>query len=298
MSATIRQYIRGDLAGRLRGGAELPAALTIPALARHYGVSFTPVRAALQDLIAEGVLLKRDNGRLAVNPRPSRRGAGGFNGSAPLPPRRSAELEEALAADVIGRSLRGETDYLREEATARRFGVGRTAIRQALGRLAGRGLVVHVPRCGWRVRPFDVADLTAYLAVREVLELKALDLARPRLVAADLRRMLAGNAPDGRGPRLDNDLHRYLVERSGNAYLRDFFDRHGRYYTTLFDFAAPEAGIVTAMARQHRAILRALLARDWPRARRALARHIRAQEPIVRALLGRIASPQPASDHR
>jgi DNA-binding GntR family transcriptional regulator len=145
-----------------------------------------------------------------------------------------------------------------------------------------------VPRCGWRVRTFDEADMAAYLEVREVLENKALSLARPHLVDADLRRMLAGNASSKGGPRLDNSLHRYLVDKSGNDYLRDFFNRHGAYYTSLLDFAAPETHVVAAMARQHRKILRALLAQDWPHARRELARHIRAQRPIVGDLLKRI----------
>ena len=127
--------------------------------------------------------------------------------------------------------------------------------------------------------------MNAYLEVREVLEKKALSLARPYLVEADLRRMLAGNAPQNGETRLDNSLHHYLVEKSGNGYLREFFDRHGGYYTSLLEFAAPETHVVASMARQHRRILRALLAKDWPAARRELTRHIRAQRPIVRDLL-------------
>src|SRR5277367_398275 len=130
--------------------------------------------------------------------------------------------------------------------------------------------------------------MAAYLEVREVLERRALSLARQHLVEADLRRMVAGNAPRADGPRIDDSLHGYLVEKSGNAYLREFFDRYGAYYATLLNFAAPETHVVAAMARQHRKILRALLSKDWPRARRELARHIRAQRPIVRDLLQRI----------
>jgi DNA-binding GntR family transcriptional regulator len=285
---TIRDYIKRDLTSRLGSDAGPPADLSLLGLSRHYGVSPTPVREAIRDLVAEGVLLKQGNGRVSSNP--GRRGPDKARppATAPLPPSRSAQLLERLAAEVIGRSLRGETDYLREEATAQRFGVGRTAIRQAFDRLAGRGLLVHVPRCGWRVRAYDEADLAAYLEIREALELTALELARPTLVAADLRRMLAGNAADGRSTRLDNHLHLYLVEKSGNSYIRDFFDRQGAYFTSLFDYAAPETHVVAAMARQHRAILRALLDEDWPRARRALSEHIRAQRPIIQELLRRI----------
>ena len=285
---TIREYIQRDLRDRLRSGTAAPSDLTLNALARHYRVSLTPVREALRDLVAEGVLIKGDDGRVRRGSTRARRVE-----PAIAPPRPPVEIESALAREVIARSLRGDTDYVREEAAAARFGVGRTVVRQAFSRLAGRGLLVHVPRCGFRVRPFDEADLDAYLELREVLELKALDLARDRLDPVALKRMLAGNVPDRRHPRLDNDLHIYFVEKSNNAYIRDFFERHGAYYTSVFDFAAPETHLVAEMAEQHRAILEALIAREWSRARAALARHIRAQRPIVKALLRRIGESEP-----
>jgi len=294
MPTTISDYIASDLAGRIGARSGLALRLTLHALSSHYGVSPTPVREALRRLLAEGVLVRRDNGRIDVNPEagdtgPARRDSPAGNR---LPHERAHILEAALATEVIRKSLSGEADYLREEATAARFGVGRTAIRQAFQRLAGRGLIVHVPRCGWRVRAFDENDLAAYLEVREVLENKALALARPHLVEKDLRRMVAGNASQSGRPRLDNSLHSYLVDKSGNDYLREFFNRHGAYYTSLLDFAAPETCVVAAMARQHRKILRALIARDWRRARRELTRHIRAQRPIVHQLLQRVGRNQ------
>jgi DNA-binding FadR family transcriptional regulator len=52
-----------------------------------------------------------------------------------------------------------------------------------------------------------------------------------------------------------------------------------------FDHAAPEARVVAEMAAQHRAILEALIARRWGRAREALVGHIRAQKPILLRIL-------------
>jgi DNA-binding GntR family transcriptional regulator len=290
MSATISQYIERDLTGRIETAQGLSVPLTLHSLSRHYGVSPTPVREAVRRLLADGILIRRANGRLEVN-RANRKQARGRRRGVTTeigPPRRPHDLETELATEVIHKSLKGEGDYLREEATADRFGVGRTAIRQAFQQLAGRGLIVHVPRCGWRVRTFDEVDMAAYLEVREVLERKALALARPRLVEVDLRRMLDGNTKGAGDPRIDNSLHGYLVEKSGNAYLREFFDRHGAYYTSLLNFAAPETHVVASMACQHRKILRAILAKNWRRAHRELARHIRAQRPIVQDLLQRI----------
>jgi DNA-binding GntR family transcriptional regulator len=286
MPETITDYIKRDLRARARGNGGLPENLTLSALSEQYRVSLTPVRLAVRDLVAEQVLLKYPNGRLAINrnktqPRQVR------PAPAPVPPPGLSELESRLADQIIRASLRGEAIFLREETTAEQLGVGRTVLRQVFSRLAGKGLLEHLPRRGWRVRPFDEADMRAYLEVRVSLELKALHQARPCLVRAELEAMLRGNRPGGKtdGPRLDNRLHRYLIDKADNPYVRDFFDRHGLYFTTLFDYAAPEAHVVAAMARQHRVILRALIAGDWPRARKALAHHIRSQRPVLERLL-------------
>ncbi len=275
-------YIREDLKARIHAGAGLPARLTLDELARHYGVSFTPVRSAVRELIRERLLRKHPNGRLDVNPdrpAPVRRRSGP---DAPL------DRERPIAIDALRRSLKGETAYLREEAAAAKFGVSRTVVRQVYGRLVGTGLLDHVPRRGWRVRPLREEELDAYLDVRETLELKALDLARPRLVRADLERMLKGNAP-GPDSRLDNDLHRYLIEKACNRYLGDFFERHGAYFSTLFDYAARGAAAVAQMAGQHRRILEPLIRKDWAGARAALSRHIRSQRPVLKRMMGRLA---------
>ena len=293
MPATIREYLEQDLAERIRSGLAGRNDLTLKALAANYGVSFTPIRQALRSLAAAGLVAKGTNGRLDVEVRSSRRRGRAASSSSPsIIPSASAELERVLREELIRASLRRDSAYLREEATAKRLGVGRTAIRQVFGRLAGQGLLVHVPRCGWKVRSFDAADLAAYIEIRELMEVKALELARPNVSTADLKRMLEGNATDRLATGIDNQIHAYLVEKAGNLYIRDFFERNSAYYTTLFDYAAPETKVVREMARQHRALLRAMIANDWEKARAALVDHIRAQRPVVEDLMRRVASSQ------
>jgi DNA-binding FadR family transcriptional regulator len=130
--------------------------------------------------------------------------------------------------------------------------------------------------------------MRSYLQVRETLELKALELAKPHLVREDLEEMLAGNqSMDYSDPaRLDNRLHEYIVEKSGNHYIRDFFRQHvSVYYRALFDYAAPETSVVAEMAGQHSRILEALIARTWTHARLALMEHIQSQERVLARLL-------------
>lgn len=288
---TVATYIERDLTARIVAGRDLPAELSLPALSAHYGVSFTPVRVALRKLIESGYVERRSNGRVAVVFRSRRTPPA----DAPPPPERPPTTENVLAEEIIQRSLRGENGFLREEATAERYGIGRTALRQVFGRLAGRGLIEYVPRRGWRVHPFREREMLDYLEIRETLELKALDLAREKLERPHLERLLAANTPDGRGrPRLDDGLHQYWIDRSGNRYLRDFFARHGPYYFAVFNRAAQDPVVRAQSSGEHRQILRALLAGRQDAARQALGAHIRGQRSKV-AILFELLHPGEAS---
>ena len=275
---TLSEQIAEDL--RLRLAEGLPEeGLTLSSLAAEYKVSVTPVRRAVGALVEEGLLARAENGRVTLP------GGGSTPRRMARAPQRpvTPDLEGALAAEILEGSLRGSLRFLREETTAQRFGVSRTVVRQVLSRLAGRGFLLYLPRRGWQVRVLDEADMLAYLDVREVMELRALDLAAGRLEREVLERMLAGNDPAA--GTIDNDLHGYLIERADNPYIADFFERHAPFYHAIFDAAAPGARLTREMAVQHQDILRALIGEDWEAARRALVDHIRAQLPVVRRLM-------------
>lgn len=276
---TASDHILQDLRARIASGDALPTKLSLADLANYYRVSYTPVRVALRALIAEKYIEKQSNGRFAIVERPK---STDRPATAPLPESRPPG-EDDLANDVILRSLCGDDDFMREEATAEKYGVGRTVLRQILHRLAGRGLVEHVPHRGWRIRPFREEDMVDFLEIREILELKALDLARDRLDRSVLEYFLVANTPDDKGqPRLDDRLHQHWIERSANLYIIDFFARHGPYFRALFNHAAMASLAVEAeTSAEHRTILRALLRNDFDRAKLALSDHIRGQQPKV-----------------
>lgn len=289
--ATWSAYIADDLRARIRTGRELPENLTLERLSRRYKVSLTPVRIAVNELIEEQFLQKHDNGRLAVNPAKIGIGASQGELSHPEPPR---SHYDQIANGLVARSLKGQAVFVREEDAAERYGISRGAVRQVFNRAAGAGLLEHVPRRGWRVRPFRQKELSAFIEVREVLELKALELAWPHLVEEDLREMYEGNVlPDtsAQRPIVDNSLHGYLVEKAGNPYIRDFFDRHGKYYEALFDWELADRDSAIQTVRQHHAVLEALLQRDRKGAGRALAAHIRFNHPAL-SVAGAVAEGQ------
>ncbi len=289
IAMSITDYIQKDLKARIQADAGMPERPTLKSLATHYRVSLTPVRLALEELVEQKWILKRPNGRLMINPR--RVGVGKPH-VLPPPPAPREDWDRVITDDVIRLSFQGREVFLREEATARKYGISRTVVRQVFHRLAGSGIFDHQPRRGWRVRPFRHEDVVAFARVREAMELTALETAWPHLQRADLERMLAEMPPSGSGRRpLDDSLHKYLIEKSGNRYIQDFFRQYASHYNyrTFFKLEEDEEEIAAALSH-HRRILEALLAGDRPRASALLSEHIRHQVPALEKMINTVLS--------
>lgn len=280
---SIATYIKNDLAARLQSDQDLPVQLTLDSLADFYQVSFTPVRTAIAELIEEGLLKKGSNRRLTPCGQEASEGQPKETPALPLPPQPQNSLD-AISDDLIRLSLKGKPVYLREEATARKYGMSRSAIRNILHQLAGSGMLDHIPRRGWRLRPFRLEDLQAFLEVRELLELKALDLARSHLEESELQRLLQINTVSASGDlplEIDESLHTYIRNAAGNSYINDFFQRQGRYFDVLFKWEDKDQGAALEALTQHCDILQALIKKDWRSARKALSHHIRNNHPVL-----------------
>lgn len=290
---TISNYIEQDLESRIRSGNDLPERLTLGQIAEMYNVSQTPVRAALDGLLERKLLIKQENGRLQIATlRRPRRAASKQRKKGPARPAPPVDWDATLGREIILLSLIDSSDpFVREEAMAEKHGIGRTLLRSIFQRLAGGGLLEHVPRRGWRVPSFQKDAMESYLDIRETLEVKALDLGRAHLDPTDLERMMDGNGPDAvRRGTIDNTLHHYFVQASGNRYIEAFFDANGRYYNALFDYAALGAKVVAEMAGQHLEILEHARAARWAKARHSLAHHIQSQRPVMEAMIATVRS--------
>lgn len=286
---SITDYIKQDLQAHIAGSGELPVKLTLTALAEHYDVSITPVKAALDGLIADRFVIKGSNGRLALNPRKKQSGAGKV-ARARKPPSLK-DWDAIITEDIILQSVNSDPTSLREESTAERFGVGRTLIRQVFNRLAGAGLIERVPRRGWLIRPFREKDMLDYIEIRETLELEALKLSRGRLDPEKLRAFVELNSHDARGKaRLNNGLHEYWIDQSENRYIKSFFSQFGIYYSYLFAYSTVATSVIEEKAAEHRKILNSLIKGNWAAADRALSQHIRSQLPNVAHLFEQLSS--------
>jgi len=287
---TLALAIRDDLAAAITANRQLPCGTTVQGLADHYGVSPTPVRKALEELIRKGLIAKKTNGRLSLlgpHPAPgnSPRQPAGQPAEADrgVSPRQPVDHLRIITRDIVRMSLQGSPVPLREKSMAERYGIGRTVIRQIFAHLTGQGMLEHIPRRGWHVCPFSKKDMIAFLDIREALEIKALQLAWYHLDRGQLRTMLDGHIlrEGSQWSDVDNHLHRYFVEIADNKYITDFFSRNGSYYALLFKWEDDDPTLNKQACLQHREILQAILDGDRQHACRALAYHIQANRHVL-----------------
>jgi DNA-binding GntR family transcriptional regulator len=278
----ISEYIKDDLSGFLSKGRPFPVELSLTALAKHYGSSTQPVRTALTELAEEGLLTKQPNRRFT--PTIPQKGALRQTSkplSTNIPSHDS--VYRRIAENLVKQSFRTDDTYLREEASAAKYNVGRTVLRQIFLRLSTEGILQHVPRCGWKVRRFNQKDLQGFLTVREALEQKAMSQAYPLLDSEILQKYLQNNQDRGgnQQPLIDNELHAYWINLSGNRYIQNFFENNSTYFNLLFDWEEHDIPASRLTCKKHCRILRCLLKNDLEGAQKALSSHILKDHPVL-----------------
>ena len=278
---SLTEEIEQDIVKNLAAGKK-PCKMTVAALAAHYDVSTSPVRIVIERLLKSGILVKLTNGRLQT--------ALDSEEAVLKEPLESSKEEDPyllILRTIVEKSLTQEEEFIREESTAEKFGLSRSSVREIFLRISGQGILEHIPRRGWRIRFFSQADLDAYLNVREIMELKALDLAWGKLLDVDLQEMFDGNIPASSKdemPIIDNRLHAYIVEKSDNYYIQDFFKRHEPFFKILFAWEGEDHEAAAETVIQHHEILSALLKRDKNLAKEALLKHINYNHPLLKNL--------------
>ncbi|RDC75235.1 GntR family transcriptional regulator [Rhodovulum sp. 12E13] len=179
-------------------------------------------------------------------------------------------------------------ERLSESGLARRFGISRGPLREAIGQLEGRGLVERVSNQGARVVALDTPDLIDLMVVREALEGMACRLAAERMAEPDLARLAAlleAHAQaepivSGRGyfqGTGDRDFHQLILRASGNRRLAVQLGSELYPLLRLYRHRlSMRPGRPAEALAEHRAILEALSARHPDRAEEAMRAHVRA----------------------
>ena len=183
---------------------------------------------------------------------------------------------------------------LSEPELAELLGVSRTPVREALMRLAQEGLVELLPGRGARVRALTPEEVREVYEVRGALEAEAARLAATRHAPADLAALAAAQAelealpPGAQSAQTAADarFHAALVAAAKNRELERLFHQLDAKLALARRFSADENQSPKTLA-EHRAILKALKARDPEAAARAARAHVERFKALLASRLAR-----------
>ncbi len=205
---------------------------------------------------------------------------------------RRQAIVQSLLTDVFQGKLRPGQRLVTQDL-AERFGVSHTPIREALICLAGIGILDLVPNRGAIVRRVTTQDVHEVCQVRRVLECEAtrracgrIHLAQLHALADGIKRLMTVPAPDAadfitQARTLDSKLHDLIADSCGNAFLAKELNRLKILFRAFRDVAwehdeaRNDFHRLAEEAREHLAIVEALLAGDGRGAALAMATHIR-----------------------
>jgi DNA-binding GntR family transcriptional regulator len=202
---------------------------------------------------------------------------------------------QALRKEILSCNIR-PGEEVRENELARRFGVSKSPIRDALQKLEYEGLVEIVPRRGHRVAPISVADAQDMLDLREILEASALRYAVANAedsVLIDLDRLRTANTEDLEEFAVYNrGFHLHLCELSGNKRLAQtmagLMENYDRLCVVSLTSVRDGVGGMDDAMSDHNKIIDALQARNAAAAVRASKRHLKkSRGQIMRGLESR-----------
>lgn len=196
--------------------------------------------------------------------------------------RESDRIEKELRHLILTLALE-PGQVVSEAALMKRYGWGRTPLREAFQRIAEQSLVQIVPRQGVIITPLSVFDFIAMMDAMAMVVGPAAALASQRLNTAQLEQLeqivsQSNTAAEDKDfvtvAELDYEFHRILAEATGNRYLCDYLLRLHRS-ATRFNFAAwqRDADVAPSM-QEHQQIITALRERDSVQAHRVMLAHI------------------------
>lgn len=182
---------------------------------------------------------------------------------------------------------------LRQDEIAKRFGVSKIPVREALRRLEIDNLVVFERNKGASVRHYSETEVLQLLDIRIALECRALELAVPNMIATDFRDMrqlleqYASRTDPAEWGAMNARFHHMLYEPCGNPQLMKMIgDLQGKLGQFLRLLVSTASGLERPM-REHDDILEACERGDIQTAVQVLREHIETTQKEVAAFLRR-----------
>jgi len=192
---------------------------------------------------------------------------------------------------ILDRKIAAGSTLL-EGKIADELGISRTPMREALGRLAGEGLLVRRDARSYSVRSVGTKEYFDVMRTRELLECEAIALAVERIDAGELAAFTAevdalnsGQHEQTEHWQFDDRFHLFIANASGNVVLPRLIQLL-RDDARLFRLHSP-LHRQKENQHEHLAILDALRKKDVEGAKGAMRAHLRSlQNDVQRAIMG------------
>lgn len=195
-------------------------------------------------------------------------------------PRASDQVEAELRRLILTLELEPGS-AVSESTLMKKYGWGRTPLREAFQRLAEQSLLQMIPQHGAVITPLAVFDFVEMMDAMSMVIGSAASLACRRLTEEQFARLdeIVAQAESARNDfaalaDLDYDFHRILAEATGNRYLSQYL-LHLHQVATRFNYAAwLRDGHVGESLGEHRRIVETLRQRDPAQAKAVMLEHI------------------------
>jgi DNA-binding GntR family transcriptional regulator len=207
---------------------------------------------------------------------------------------RTEEVMEILRASIVSGQL--APGSMHSVATlADEVGLSRTPVREALIKLASRGMVRFERNRGVRILEMSTPDLEEIFELRRLLEVPAAVKGVARVTPADIRELrriiaaqerAAGSGNERELWELDRAFHRKLLLIGGNRRLADYVDRLRDVVAVRSMVSARSARRAGGGALDHSAILDCLERRDADALAIAVLGHLEGARQMVLAPSG------------
>lgn len=274
-----------DLARRILdhlrdNGGRVGARVSVPDLARTFGVSRSPITAALEILVDEGVLAPLEKRGLQVA-----RELTDLDPESVLP---ASPMEDVYRRMMRDRSKGDLPQNVSEAELMPRYDVSRGVVRKLLMRFAAEGLVQRLPGHGWRFADSLIGDDAYQESYEFRIAVECAALRSPGFrpdpkVLVSLRRaherVLEGARHVGGDEwfRINASFHEGLVRCSGNRFfieaVRQQNNLRRMQESSGFEELPPER--IEQSCREHIAILDTIERGEIEWAEALLRRHLR-----------------------
>lgn len=197
------------------------------------------------------------------------------------------EIRRKILSQQISSNTR-----VKEDEWALKIGVSRMAIREALNRLLGEGLLNVGEKGGYFVKPMTEDDVKLIRELREILELGALRLAFHKITPEEIKQlekicddysMMTSQGYINGTCEADIKFHETLMKCAHNekllhiyisSHIPLFHEKIGKALHTRDDYAQTD--------KEHRLIIKAVKARDLELAEETLIAHFdRGQSAVL-----------------